>query len=103
MATINLNFENLCTCYLFPEVTRHLKVFAEKNPTAQLYRLDVSDNTQLSASTVVNGLNQTSERLSQADTCGYDRHYQGEEFLRQAIANYYAELREIEPRRDIRE
>ncbi len=91
MATININYEKLCTCYLFPEVTRQLKVFAEKNPGAQLYRLDVSDNTQLSVPTVVNGLTQTSERLSQSNTCGYDRHYQGEEFLRQAIGNHYDE------------
>jgi len=91
MATINLNYDKLCTCHLFPEVARRIRAFTEKNPDCELYRLDGCDTTQPLAPSVVQGLHETTERLSKADTyTGYSQ-YQGEEFLREAIVGYYRE------------
>jgi len=91
MATINLNYDRLCTCYLFPEVTRRLRIFAEKYPDRELYRLDRSDSTQPLAPSVAQVLHETSERLSNSDIHVECAHYQGEEFLREAIAASYLE------------
>ena len=91
MATINLNYDRLCTCYLFPEVTRRLRSFVEAHPDCELHRLDRSDNTQPLAPSVVQALSESSERLSKSDTIVECSHYQGEEFLRQAISNTYRE------------
>ena len=91
MATINLNYDRLCTCYLFPEVTRRLRSFLEAHPDCELYRLDRSDNTQPLAPSVVQVLSESSERLSRSDTAVECGHYQGEEFLREAIASTYRE------------
>jgi LL-diaminopimelate aminotransferase len=91
MATINLNYDRLCTCYLFPEVTRRLRTFVDMRPDCELYRLDRSDNTQPLAPSVAAVLQETSERLSKSQPyieCG---HYQGESFLREAISNAYRE------------
>ena len=85
MATINLHYDNLCTCHLFPEVARRLKVFAESNPDAELYRLDISDNIQPLMPSVVQSLSQASLSLSDAQTCS--GRYQEDDSLREAIAN----------------
>ena len=89
MATINLNYDRLCTCYLFPEVTRRLRSFVEAHPNCELYRLDRSDNTQPLAPSVAEVLHETGERLSKSTAYIECDHYQGEEFLREAISNTY--------------
>jgi LL-diaminopimelate aminotransferase len=91
MATINVNYDKLCTCHLFPEVRRRLKAFTDKHPDADLYRLDVGDNTQPLTPTVVQHLHDISERLSKPDTYTDHGQYQGEESLREVIASNYRE------------
>jgi len=89
MATINLNFGRLCNCYLFSEVSRRLKVFTEQHPHCELHRLDRSQNTQPLPPSVVRTLHETTARMSQAGCFGDYGHYQGEAFLREAIARCY--------------
>lgn len=91
MATINVNYDKLCTCHLFPEVKRRLKAFNEAHPGTPLYRLDCGDNTQPLTPAVAQYLHETGERLSQTKPCIDAGHYQGEEFLREAIAKRYQE------------
>jgi len=91
MATINLNYDRLCSCYLLSEVARRLKVFTGQHPGRELYRLDRSQNTQPLTPSVIQVLHETSERMRRCECFGDYGHYQGEEFLRESIARLYAE------------
>ncbi len=45
MARINENFQKLQAGYLFPEIGRRVRAFADANPAAQLIRLGIGDVT----------------------------------------------------------
>lgn len=91
MATININFDKLGAGYLFPEVARRAKVFAEKHPGVELHRLGIGDTTQPLAPSVVRAIQDGADRLSKVDTYTGYGDYEGEKFLRQAIAELYRE------------
>lgn len=91
MATINLNYDRLCTCHLFLEVKRRLREHAERHPDSEVYRLDRSQNTHALPPSVIQVLRETSERMSRCGGYGDYGNYQGEEFLRESVATYYRE------------
>ena len=66
MATININYDKLGAGYLFPEIARRAKAFAEKHPGVELHRLGIGDTTQPLAPSVVRALQDAAERLSKA-------------------------------------
>ena len=49
MAQVNGNYLKLKAGYLFPEIARRVKAFAEDNPEAQVIRLGIGDGTELRA------------------------------------------------------
>ena len=93
MATININYDKLGAGYLFPEIARRARAFAEKHPGVELHRLGIGDTTQPLASSVVRALQEGAERLSRADTYTGYGDYEGEAFLREAIRDHYRERR----------
>ena len=95
MATININYDKLGAGYLFPEIARRAKAFAEKHPGVELHRLGIGDTTQPLAPSVVRALQEGAERLSRADTYTGYGDYEGEAFLREAIRDVYRE-RQVE-------
>ncbi len=95
MATININYDKLGAGYLFPEIARRAKAFAETHPGVELHRLGIGDTTQPLAPSVVRALQEGAERLSRADTYTGYGDYEGEAFLREAIRDVYRE-RQIE-------
>ena len=97
MATINVNYDKLGAGYLFPEIARRAKGFAEKHPGVELHRLGIGDTTQPLTASVVRALQDAADRLSHADTYTGYGDYEGERFLREAIRSLYAERKaEIE-------
>jgi len=91
MATINSNYDKLGAGYLFPEIARRAKAFAEKHPGVELHRLGIGDTTQPLAPSVVRALQDGAERLSKVDTYTGYGDYEGEKFLREAIRDVYRE------------
>ena len=91
MARINQNYDKLGASYLFAEISRRAKAFAEKNPGVELLRLGIGDTTLPLAPTVVAGLRAGAEKLGAAETYTGYGDYEGEKWMREAIASVYRE------------
>jgi LL-diaminopimelate aminotransferase len=91
MAKINSNYQKLAAGYLFPEISRRVKAFSDKNPKADLIRLGIGDVVLPLPETCQNAIKKGVDELGKADSFrGYGPE-QGYEFLREAIAkNDYA-------------
>ncbi len=91
MARINQNYDKLGASYLFAEIARRSKAFVETNPGVELLRLGIGDTTLPLAPTVVAGLHAGAERLGSAGTYTGYGDYEGERWMREAIAGVYRE------------
>lgn len=91
MAFINENYLKLKAGYLFPEIARRVKVFAEAHPDAKIIRMGIGDVTEPLPAACVSAMHVAVEELAQRKTFrGYGPE-QGYDFLRNAIAqNDYA-------------
>lgn len=89
MARLNGNYAKLQAGYLFPEIGRRTREFAEKNPSAKLMRLGIGDTTEPLAASVVQGLRRGVEKLASAET--YSGYGEGEGILalREALVGRY--------------
>jgi LL-diaminopimelate aminotransferase len=91
MARINENYDKLAAGYLFPEIARRAKAFAQKNPGVELLRLGIGDTTVPLTAAVVAGLHTGADKLASPDTYTGYGDYEGEPFMRTAIADLYRE------------
>ena len=91
MATTNHNYDKLGAGYLFPEIARRAKAYAEKHPGIMLHRLGIGDTTQPLAPSVVKALQDAAARLGKTETYTGYGEYEGESFLREAIRDLYRE------------
>ncbi len=91
MARINQNYEKLAAGYLFPEIARRAKAFAEKHPGVELLRLGIGDTTLPLTPAAVAGLRAGAEKLGAPETYTGYGDYEGEKWMRQALADVYAE------------
>ncbi len=91
MATINVNYDKLGAGYLFPEIARRAKAFAERHAGVELHRLGIGDTTQPLAPSIVRALQDAAERLAKPETYTGYGDYEGEKFLREAIRGLYRE------------
>ncbi|HWS00721.1 MAG TPA: LL-diaminopimelate aminotransferase [Prolixibacteraceae bacterium] len=92
MARINENYLKLKAGYLFPEIGRRVREFAQANPGKEIIRMGIGDVTQPLTPTIIKAFHEGVDEMSAADTFkGYGPE-QGYEFLRQAIAenDYHA-------------
>jgi LL-diaminopimelate aminotransferase len=88
MAYLNEHYLKLKAGYLFPEITRRVHAFCEKNPAAakRLIRCGIGDVTEPLPPAVIAALHKAADEMGQRDTFrGYGPE-QGYEFLRHAIA-----------------
>ncbi len=86
MATINDNYLKLKAGYLFPEIGRRVKAFAEANPTAKIIRLGIGDVTEPLPSSIRDAMHKAVDEMGVRETFrGYGPE-QGYDFLREAIA-----------------
>ena len=81
MARLNDNYLKLKAGYLFPEIGRRVKAFAEANPEAQIIRLGIGDVTRPLAPAVIKAFHQGIDDLAHDATFhGYGPE-QGYEWL----------------------
>ncbi|MEB3231406.1 MAG: LL-diaminopimelate aminotransferase, partial [Leptolyngbyaceae bacterium] len=96
MATINDNYLKLKAGYLFPEIARRVKTYAEANPDAPIIKLGIGDVTeplpQACQEAMVKAVNEMGDR---ATFKGYGPE-QGYEWLRQKIAAHDFQKRDCE-------
>jgi LL-diaminopimelate aminotransferase len=88
MATINENYLKLKAGYLFPEIARRVRVFAENNPEAatKLIRCGIGDVTEPLPQAAINAMKAATDELGDRSSFrGYGPE-QGYDFLREAIA-----------------
>jgi LL-diaminopimelate aminotransferase len=88
MAYINDNYLKLKAGYLFPEIGRRVKAFAEAHPTARIIRLGIGDVTEPLPPAIVAAMHQAVDEMAKRESFrGYGPE-QGYDFLRNAIAEH---------------
>ncbi len=88
---INTNFLNLKDSYLFSTVAKKIKEFQSANPGVKVYRLGIGDVTLPLVPAVTEAMRKAVDEMGVKETFrGYGPE-QGHDFLREAVANYYAE------------
>lgn len=88
---INGNFLNLKDSYLFSTVAKKIKEFQSANPGVKVYRLGIGDVTLPLVPAVIEAMHKAVDEMGRKETFrGYGPE-QGYDFLRDAIANYYAD------------
>jgi len=86
MIKISENFLKLRAGYLFPEIGRRVKEFAQANPGAKIIKLGIGDVTEPLAPAVVEAMHGAVDEMLHRETFhGYDNTGVGYEFLRKAI------------------
>ncbi|MBN1787089.1 MAG: LL-diaminopimelate aminotransferase [Sedimentisphaerales bacterium] len=90
MIKINENYLKLQSGYLFPEISRRVRAFSEKNPAAKVIKLGIGDVTEPLPPTIVQAMHKAADEMgSKASVKGYGPE-QGYDFLIEAIiANDY--------------
>lgn len=87
---VNHNALKLENSYLFSEVARRLRVFQAENPDRTLLKCSIGDVTRPLPRLIADALKDAAEEMAHPETFrGYGAE-QGEPFLREAIAGYYA-------------
>lgn len=85
MIKVNENYLLLQSGYLFPEISRRVRVFTEKNPTAKVIRLGIGDVTEPLPSTIIEAMRKAVDQMgSREGFKGYGPE-QGYDFLIDAI------------------
>lgn len=91
MARINQNYDKLAAGYLFPEIARRARAFADEHPGVELLRLGIGDTTLPLTPTVVAGLVEGAEKLASTGSYTGYGDYEGEKWMREAVAGVYRE------------
>jgi LL-diaminopimelate aminotransferase len=88
VARINDNYQKLRAGYLFPEIGRRVRAFAQQNPMAQVIRLGIGDVTEPLAPAIVAAMHAAVDDMATRDTFrGYGPE-QGYDFLIDAIREH---------------
>lgn len=100
MTYINENFQKLQAGYLFPEIGRRVRAFAQENPNAAIIRLGIGDVTEPLAPAITQAMVQAAQEMgSRAGFHGYGPE-QGYDFLIDAIREHDYAARGVEIERD---
>lgn len=86
MAYINEHYLKLKAGYLFPEIGRRVKAFADQNPGAKIIRMGIGDVTEPLPPAVTEAMHKAVDEMARRESFrGYGPE-QGYDFLREAIA-----------------
>lgn len=86
----NLNYKNLEESYLFSTIAHKVNAYAAAHPQAKILRLGIGDVTLPLAPAVISAMHAAVDEMGKKETFrGYGPE-QGYDFLRTAIAGYYA-------------
>ena len=87
---INRNFNNLVPNYLFAEIAKRTNKFIEENPDKKVIKLGIGDVTLPLAPVVIDAFKKGIDELGDKATFKGYPDYEGYEFVRQAVSDYYA-------------
>ncbi|MDR1589478.1 MAG: LL-diaminopimelate aminotransferase [Oscillospiraceae bacterium] len=88
---INQNYLNLQESYLFRTIAQKVNAYKAEHPEADIIRFGIGDVTRPLAPAVVEAMGKAVREMGDAATFrGYDDGGVGYDFLREAIAGYYA-------------
>ena len=88
MAHINDHYLKLASGYLFPEIGRRVNAFAAANPDADVIRLGIGDVVKGIPRPIVEAMKEAMEEMAHDESFqGYPPD-QGQDFLREAIAEH---------------
>ncbi|MGN0593193.1 MAG: LL-diaminopimelate aminotransferase [Ruminococcus sp.] len=91
MPTINENFLKLEKNYLFINIAKKVNAYLEKHPDVKLIRMGIGDVTLPIAPVCVEAMKKGADEMGVKETFrGYEDSGSGYDFLKQAIADYYA-------------
>jgi len=89
MAKINPHYAEVSENYMFADVVRRARAFADAHPDVEILRLAIGNTTEPLVPAVIDGLKNSVDKLSRTETyTGYGDE-QGNTNLRQAIAARY--------------
>ena len=86
---INRNFDNLVPNYLFAEVASRTNKFISENPDKKVIKLGIGDVTLPLAPVVVDAMKKGADERAVKETFKGYPDYEGYEFVRQAVSDYY--------------
>ncbi len=89
MAKINSNFSNLIPSYLFAEIAKRISAYKAENPDKEIIRLGIGDVTLPLAPVVVEAMKKGCDELAVKETFKGYPDYEGYQFVRQAVSDYY--------------
>ncbi|MDR2514623.1 MAG: LL-diaminopimelate aminotransferase [Christensenellaceae bacterium] len=89
---INTNFEKMPQNYLFAEVGKRTSDYVKANPGKKVLRMGIGDVSGPLAPVVVEAMQKAAAELGQKQGFRGYPPYEGYDFLREAIAAYYATL-----------
>ncbi len=87
---LNENYANLKESYLFAEVAQRASAYAERHPNAEIIKLGIGDVTLPICTAAVEAGKRAAEEMGRADSFRGYGPYEGYDFLREKIVDYYA-------------
>ncbi len=89
---INSNFDNMVPSYLFAEIAKRVNKYVAENPDKKVIRLGIGDVTLPLAPVVVEAMKKGCDDLANKETFKGYPDYEGYDFLREAISEYYSKF-----------
>ena len=86
---INRNYDNLVQNYLFAEIAKRVREYQEANPDKDIIKLGIGDVTLPLPQIAVEAMKKGADDLAAKETFKGYPDYEGYEFVRQAVADYY--------------
>jgi LL-diaminopimelate aminotransferase len=91
MARLNTSYRKLSAGYLFPEIGRRVRTFANAHPDARIIRLGIGDTTEPIPQVVLGAMRDGVDRLGSLATYSGYGDSEGQLALREALAGTYTE------------
>jgi len=86
---VNRNFDNLVPNYLFAEIAKRVNEYCSANPDKKVIKLGIGDVTLPLPKIAVEALKKGANDLGNKDTFKGYPDYEGYEFVRKAVSDYY--------------
>ncbi len=87
----NLNFNDIAQNYLFAEVANRVAAYTKANPDKKVLKLGIGDVTLPLAPAVISALHSAVDDMAKSETFKGYGPYEGYDFLREGIQEYYKE------------
>jgi LL-diaminopimelate aminotransferase len=100
MVKLNENYQKLPGGYLFPEIAKRARAFAETNPPRPLIRMGIGDVTQPLAPAVVEAMEKAVQEMGRQETFRGYLDDPGYDFLREKIVAFDYKARGVDLRAD---